>query len=322
MARFALRRLLHASATVLLAVTLAFVLAHAAPGEPMLADAERLRADPGTVARLRADFGLDRPLWTQYALWLANVARGDLGQSFTTRRPVAELLLERIPPTLLLTVSALALAVVSGVTLGTLQAARAGTALDGLVGAATTISHSIPVFWLGLLLLLVFGQRLGWLPLGGMSSPLAESTMGAMERVCDVLRHLVLPGLTLALVQAATFARHQRSAVLDALGEDFVRAARARGVGEVRALLRHALRTSLAPTITLAGMAVPALLAGTVLVETVFGWPGMGRLTADAIAARDYNVLQAVALVAGVAAALGTLAADLSLAALDPRHRK
>lgn len=321
MAGFALRRLIQALGTVLLAVTLAFVLAHAAPGEPMLADAERLRADPATVARLRTEFGLDQPLASQYLRWIANTARGELGMSFTTRRPVGSLLAERIPPTLLLTATALLAAVLAGMAIGTLQAARAGTPFDGALGFATTITQSVPVFWLGLMLLLLFGQHLGWLPVGGMRS-LGHQAMGPVRQLGDLLEHLLLPALSLALVQTATFARHQRAAVADTLTAEFVRAARARGIGESGVLLRHALRASLAPTITLAGTSVPALLAGTVMVETVFGWPGMGRLTADAIATRDYNVLQGTALVAGVAAALGTLTADLSLALLDPRHRQ
>jgi len=319
---FAVRRLGAALVTVLAAVTVSFILAHLAPGAPIVGDAERLRADPAVVARLQAQFGLDRPLPEQYARYVANAARGNLGESFVLHRSVSSLLAERLPNTLMLAGAAVAASFGLGLAVALLQARAAGTWLDGLLGTATLVFYSMPSFWLGLVLLIVFGQTLGWLPLGGMTAPGAPDDASAAARALDVLRHLVLPAATLALVQTAVVARYQRGALVDTLGEPYIRAARARGLAERVVLLRHALRASLAPAVTLAGTSVPALLAGSVLVETVFGWPGMGRLTHDAIQARDYNLIFGAALTAGVLVALGNLAADLATAALDPRHRK
>ncbi len=321
MLAFAVRRLAAAVLTVVIVVTLTFILAHLAPGEPMLADVERMRIDPRTVARIRAEFGLDRPLAAQYAMYAGNALRGNLGESFTMRRPVAAVIRERLPNTLLLGGAALVLGFVLGIALALAQAVRRGTWMDGALGAGALVFYSMPTFWLGLVLLYVFGQVLGWLPVGGMTEPVLHERMGALGRMLDVARHLVLPALTLALVQTAGIARFQRGALVDALGTEFVRAARGRGLGGTRVLLFHALRSALAPVITLAGTTVPVLLAGSVLVESVFGWPGLGRMTYDAIFARDYNVIIAAGLVTGVLVALGNLAADVAVAALDPRHR-
>jgi peptide/nickel transport system permease protein len=313
------RRLGAAAATALLVVTLTFLLAHLAPGEPMLADAERMHADPARIARIRAEFGLDRPLPVQYARYVGNALRGNLGESFRMRRSVASLIAERLPRTALVALTALALAFVLGVGIALVQAARAGGAADAVLSAATLTAYSTPSFWLGLVLLVVFAQGLGWLPVGGMTTPVEHERMGAMGRMFDVLRHLVLPALTLALVQVGEIARYQRGALVDALREAYIRTARAKGLRERTVLLRHALRSALAPAVVLTGMAVPAMLAGSVLVETVFGWPGMGRLTHEAIVARDYNVILGAALVSGALVALGSLAADLAASALDPR---
>jgi peptide/nickel transport system permease protein len=318
---FALRRLGAALLTVVLVVTITFLLAHLAPGEPMLADAERLHADPARVARVRAEFGLDRPLGVQYAMYVANALRGNLGESFTMRRPVAAALRERLPNTALIALAALLLGFSLGIGVAVLQAARAGSRTDAALGALTLTFYSMPSFWLGLLMLVVFGQWLGWFPVGGMTTPVEHEQMGALGRTVDVLRHLVLPALTLGLVQTAEIARFQRGALVDALGAEFVRTARAKGLRERAVLLRHALRSALPPVVVLAGMSVPALLAGSVLIETVFGWPGMGRLTYDAIVARDYNVILGSAILSGALVAFGNLAADLGGRALDPRDR-
>lgn len=321
MGAFALRRLGAAAVTVVCVVTITFLLAHLAPGEPMLADAERLHAEPARIARVRAEFGLDRPLGVQYAMYVGNALRGNFGESFTMRRAVATVLRERLPNTALVALAALLVAFGLGVGVALLQAARAGSRTDAALGALSLAFHSTPTFWLGLLLLLVFAQGLGWLPAGGMTTPVEHERMGMMGRVADVLRHLVLPALTLGLVQTAEIARYQRGALVDALGAEFVRTARAKGLRERTVLLRHALRSALSPVVVLAGMSVPALLAGSVLVETVFGWPGLGRLTHDAIVARDYNVILGSALLSGALVALGNLAADLAERALDPRGR-
>lgn len=315
---FALRRLGAAAIVVVVVVTLMFVLTRLMPGAPMIGDTERVRPDPTRVARLRERFGLDRPLHVQYTRYVANVARGDLGESFVMHRPVGTIVGERLPNTLLLAGASLLISLALGLTIAAVQATRPGTAADGALGALSVACYSMPGFWLGMVLLFVFGQWLGWLPVSGMTEPVVHQRLGPVGRALDVLRHLVLPALTLALVQMAAFARFGRAALIDALASEHVRAARAGGLSPM-GVLRRAFRTSLAPVITLAGTGVAALLAGSVLVETIFGWPGMGRLTHDAIFSRDYNVVAGSALVAGICVALANLAADLAAHAADPR---
>lgn len=322
MPTYLVRRVVLALVTTATAVALTFALVHLAPGEPFVAGAEERFVPPETVARLRERFGLDRPLGAQFVRYVANVARGDLGESFTRRRPVAAVLGEALPNTLLLGGVALLLSFALGLGLGIAQATRSGSWTDAALGTLALALASVPAFWLGLMLLLVFGEWLHWLPVAGMTDVVAGPAPGLAHRVLDVARHLVLPALTLALVNAAAVARFHRAAMLEALGADFVRAARARGLGEARILLAHAFRAALAPAITLAGLSVPALLTGAVLVESVFGWPGMGRVAYEAIFARDYNVITGVAVVTGVLVALGNLLADLGVAAADPRVRR
>ena len=240
--------------------------------------------------------------------------------SFVLHRPVAAVLAEAVPNTLLLGGTALAVSLLLGLAIGVAQAARHRSRTDTLLGAATLTLYSVPVFWLGLMLLLVFGEKLHWLPVSGMTSAgLGEAF--PLGHAVDVARHLVLPAASLALVQAAAFARFQRGALVESLDAEYIRAARAKGLPERAVLLRHALRGSLAPALTLAGLSVPYFLTGSVLVESIFGWPGLGRVAYDAIFARDYNVITAVALVSGVLVAGGNLLADLAVAIADPRVR-
>ena len=316
---YALRRLGLAAFTVVLVVCLTFVLAHLAPGEPMIGEAEGRRADPALVARERRVFGVDRPLPEQFARYTAAVARGNLGQSFSMRTSVARLIGERLPNTVLLGAVALVLSFAGGIAVGTVQAARKGSAVDRGLGLLALLFYSTPAFFLGLVLLFVFGQRLGWLPVGGMTDPVLHDVLSPQGRALDVARHLVLPALTLALVNAAAVARFQRAALADLLSAEFIRTARAKGVSRLRVLLRHGLRGALGPVVTLAGLSIPFMLAGSVLVETVFAWPGLGRLLQQAIVARDYNVITGLGLVTGVLVALANLGADLCVAWLDPR---
>jgi len=319
--RFAARRLAFAVVSVAAVVVITFLLVHAAPGEPMLGTPERTLVPPETIARQRALFGLGRPLAEQFVRYAGNLARGELGESFVLHRPVADVLRDALPNTLLLGGTALVVSLLLGVAVGALQAARHRSRTDSVLGAAALVLYSVPVFWLGLLLLLVFGERLHWLPMGGMTTPGGDAGLSWPRHALDVARHLVLPAASLALVQAAAVARFQRSALLECLGAEYVRAARAKGLSERAVLLRHALRGALAPTLTLAGLSVPYFLAGSVLVESIFGWPGLGRVTYDAIFARDYNVITAVALVSGILVAVGNLLADVAVAVADPRVR-
>jgi peptide/nickel transport system permease protein len=316
---FVARRLAQGAVVVFAVATLVFVLLQAAPGDPLTIVGERV--SPETLDRLRRSFGLDRPVPEQYARYLANLARGDLGISLSQHRPVLDALADAVPNTLLLAAAALLVDFVLGIVIGAVQAWHHHTRTDAALSLVTITLYSTPVFWLGLLLLVIFGQGLGWFPTGGATDPITHSSLSLGGRLLDRLHHLVLPALTLGLAAAGYTARHQRSAILEILGQDFVRTARAKGLGSRALLVRHALRNALMPSIMLAGLAFPVLLSGSVLVESVFSWPGMGRLAAEAIARRDYPLVTGAALLAAVMVVLGSLLADLAARAADPRLR-
>ena len=305
MLHLALRRLLLTVPTVLAAATLVFLLIHLVPGDPveiMLGESARA-ADKET---LRHALGLDRPLVQQYEAFLGGLAVGDAGRSLVTGEPVATLLAERIPATAELTLAALAVALALALPLGLLAAARPGTWVDrGSVGFAL-LGVSMPSFWLGPLLIILFAIELGWLPVSGRGTP----------------AHLVLPAVTLGLGMAAILTRMTRASVLECMGDDYIRTARAKGVSRWHILGRHALMNALPPVVTIIGLQFGALLAGTVITETVFAWPGLGRLTIDAINQRDYPVLQGCILVIAVGFVLASTCADLINAWLDPRTRR
>lgn len=314
------RRVAQAGVVAVLVATLAFFLIHLAPGDPFAELGEQVGAD--LRAEQRARFGLDDPVGVQYLRYVRNVARGDLGLSFETARPVRALIAEALPRTLLLMGTALTLSFALGVLLGVVQAVRRGGLADRLSRAVTLVCYSMPDFWLALLLLLLFSQRLRWLPTGGMPGALARELYGTGGYLLEVARHLVLPVLALVLLSTAVVARLQRSALLATLPEDYVRTAVAKGLSRRRAVLRHALRNALLPVITLVGLAFPALLGGAVLIERVFNWPGMGLLVVNAIGQRDYFVLVGCVLVGSVMVVLGGLLADVLTALADPRQRE
>jgi peptide/nickel transport system permease protein len=314
------RRVAASIAIVFAVVTLTFLLLHLAPGQPFLPDVET-PIDPAVVAGLRHEFGLDQPLPVQYAKYLVALAHGQLGESFALHRPVADALRDAIPNTLVLAGAALILDFLLGLALGVYQAVRAHRLPDIGLGYATLFLGSVPTFWLGLLLLLVFGEGLGWFPVGGVVDPVLHASLPWAGRVADRLWHLALPALTLGCVGAASTARYERAAVLEAIGHDYVRTARAKGLPERRVVLVHTLRNALLPLITLLGLSLPFLLTGAVLVETVYAWPGMGKLAADAIFRRDYPVVLATAITASTMVVAGSLVADLLYAIADPRIR-
>ena len=320
MATWLVRRVAASVAIVLAVVTFTFVLLHLAPGEPFIPRGDQ-PVDPAIVAHLRHEFGLDQPLWTQYGKYLAALARGQLGESFALHRPVADALADAIPNTLVLTGTALCLDLLLGLLLGVYQAVRARHLPDIGIGYATLFLNSVPTFWLGLLLLLTFGEWLRWFPVGGVVDPVLHGSLSWTGQAADRLWHLTLPALTLGCVGAAATARYQRAAMLEVLGHDYVRTARAKGLPERRVVLRHALRNALLPLATLLGLSLPFLLTGAVLVESVFAWPGMGKLAADAIFRRDYPVVMAAALGASVMVVVGSLVADVLYALADPRIR-
>ena len=317
-----LARLLQGVATLVVVATLAFVLVRAAPGDPFSSLEENPLVPREVVARQRALAGVDRPVAEQYARWLANLARGELGWSWSQARPAADAIGDALPNTLLLVGTALALGLALGIALGVAQARRRGTVAGRVLDAATTTLAAVPEFWLAIVLMLVFAHGLRLFPVAGMIDVAMHDYLGPAGRLADRLRHLVLPALSLALLFGATVARYQRAALLDVLPEDFVRAARARGLPERRVVLRHALRNALLPTVTLAGLALPALVGGAVFVETIYAWPGMGRLAVEALQKRDYDVVTAIAMLGTLLVVLGAFLADAVQARLDPRVRE
>jgi peptide/nickel transport system permease protein len=319
--RFVVGRLLQGVLVVLGVATLVFVLLHLAPGDPLTVLGDAPQVAPDALQQMRRDFGLDRPVGEQYVRYLLRLVQGDLGVSITQHRPVTAALAGAVPQTLVLAVAALLVDFAVGIGIGVVQGRRAGTRADRALSVITITLYSTPVFAFGVLLLGVFGEALGWFPLGGSVDAIRHGGLSGLGRLADRLHHLALPALTLGLVAAAYTARHQRSALLEVIQQDFVRAARARGLAERAVLLRHALRNALTPTITLAGLAFPALLSGSVLVESVFGWPGMGRLAAEAIGRRDYPIVTAAAILAAAMVVLGSLLADLAARVADPRLR-
>jgi peptide/nickel transport system permease protein len=313
--------LAHAAGIVFLVATLTFFLVHLAPGDPFTTSSEGALVPVEVITQQRRNFGLDQPVHVQYARYLGNLVRGDFGYSFREHRPAAQAIAERVPNTLLLAAAGLVIAFGVGVLVGALQAARAGSLLDDVLSVCTLALYSMPVFWLGIMLLLAFGVLLDWLPVGGVMDEAVYPSLSPVGRLMDRLAHLVLPALTLGLVGAAVTARFQRAELLEVIGRDFVRTARAKGLAPRAVFLRHALRNALLPAVTLFGLSFPLLLSGAVLVETVFAWPGMGKLAVDAIHGRDYAVVTAVAIIAAVMVVVGNLIADLLYRVVDPRTR-
>jgi peptide/nickel transport system permease protein len=269
------------------------------------------------MAQLRAQFGLDQPLTTQLALYLNHVLHGDLGTSFRQGRPVAELILERLPATLLLTLTAFLFAIVTGITLGAMAAQRVGRIADSVITVLALGFYATPLFWVGLMLVLLFSVWLNWLPSFGMNTIAAGYT--GWVAIADIGQHLILPALTLGLFYMAIYARLTRASMLEVASQDFVRTARAKGVPEGRILRRHVLRNALLPVVTFAGIQAGQLIGGSILVETVFAWPGIGRLAFDALLARDYQVLLGVFLCTSVLVVLFNLLTDLLYVMIDPR---
>ena len=320
MAAWLVRRVTASVAILFAVVTLTFFLMAVAPGEELLGPDERL-VDPQVRAELRRQFGLDQGPLVRYVKYLGQLARGNLGESFSLHRPVADALAEAIPNTLLLAGAALLLDFLIGLGLGVYQALRVHRLPDVVLGNVTLFLYSVPTFWLGLILLLVFGAWLRWFPVGGMSDPILCPNVSSLYCALDRLWHLALPALTLGLVGAAGTARFQRAAMLEVAAQDYIRTARAKGASERRVVLRHQLRNALLSFITLFGLAFPFLLTGAVLIETIFAWPGMGRLATDAILRRDVPLVNAAVLLAGTLVVAGNLLADVLLAAADPRIR-
>jgi peptide/nickel transport system permease protein len=304
MRRYIFQRLLLVVPTVLGVITLVFLLIHLVPGDPvdvMLGEAAR----PADKARLRHQLGLDRPLPIQYARYLRRLARADLGRSLHSGRPVRRMIVARYPATLELAGAALLVALLLAAPLGVGAAVRPRSAVDTICRGVAVLGASVPNFWLGPVLILVFAIALEWAPVSGRGG----------------LAHLVLPALTLGLGMAAILTRMLRATLLERLSDDYIRTARAKGASEPRVVLTHALRNAILPVVTVLGLQAGALLAGAIVTETVFAWPGIGRLTLLAIQTRDYPLVQGCILVIALSYVVINLGTDLLYGAIDPRLR-
>ncbi len=305
---------------VLLIAVFNFLLIRAAPGDPALVIAGQSGAvDAQFVARIRTEYGLDKPMAVQLGAYLDKIAHLDLGYSYRQQRPVLSLILERLPATLLLALSAFALSLVGGVLLGCLAGVRAGRWSDTVITVISLVVYATPVFWLGLMLVLLFAVHLQWLPAFGYRD--VSQTLTGWAAVFDVARHLVLPAVTLGMLYLAVYTRLMRASIIEVSHQDYVKTARAKGAAPRRILWRHMVRNALLPVVTMAGLQAGTLIGGSVVIETVFAWPGLGRLTYEAVLARDYQVLQGVFFVLSVVVVLLNWLTDLLYRVVDPRIR-
>jgi len=317
--RLIFQRLLHALLLMLGVVTLVFFVAHLIPGDPsQLIDEQSLDASGRELVRQR--LGLDRPLLEQYLHWLGSVVRGDLGTSLRQQRPVSAIIGQAWLNTVVLSGVALVLELVVGVMVGVVMARKPDGRRAGALNLGGLTLHSLPSFWLGLVAITIFARNLGWLPAGGMHAADA-SWLPWGARTLDTLRHMILPVLILGLGNYAVTARLTRTSLSRVLADEWVLAARARGVPEGRLVWRHALRVAALPIVTWMGVCVLRLVGGAVAVEEVFAWPGLGRVTVQALLARDYPLIMGGTLVAALMVAVGSLLADLAARAADPRLR-
>ena len=314
---YALRRLLQAVPLVLVIIGINFILIHAAPGDPVDVLLGPTDASPEIIAQLRVEFGLDQPIWVQLWNYYAKVLALDFGASFRYREPVSGLIASRLPATLLLMGTALALSTLVATILGVLAAMRPYSTLDNATSFIALAGYSMPVFWLGQLLLIAFALKLDWFPAQGMVS-LRAPTEG-FGRILDIGYHLVLPTVTYGIYHLALLFRLTRVKMQDVLAQDFIVTARAKGMPESRVVLGHALRNALLPLVTVIGLNFGFMLAGSVLTETVFAWPGTGRLLYEAILARDYPLLMGLFTCLSTMVVVVNVITDILYALIDPR---
>lgn len=317
MAVYIARRLAQAVPVVFAVVILNFMIVHLAPGDPVNILVGEYGSTPEFRERVRREYGLDQPLPTQLVVYLRRVLRGDLGHSLYFNQPVIRLILERLPATILLMASQLVFALAAGVSLGVAAARRPYSPLDNASTAVALIGYSMPVFWSGLLLILLFSTTLGVLPSGGMIS--SREQVSGLAVVWDVLRHLILPAFTLGLVNLALYVRLTRASMLEVLSQDYMRTAWAKGLAERRVMRHHALRNALLPVVTITGIDLGRMIGGAVLTETVFAWPGVGTLTFTALQSRDYPVIVGTFMLVSIGVILANLFVDIMYGILDPR---
>ena len=316
--RYASRRLVQLLPMVLAVVVCNFLLLRLIPGDIVSVIAgESGAGNPEYMAQLRAQFGLDLPWWQQLLNYLWNVAHLDFGFSYRNGVPVTELILSRLPATVALMLSAITVAMLIGVGLGVLASRYRGTIVDTVVSVFALLGFATPLFWVGLMLIVAFSINLRWLPSSGMST--IEGGISGLRYVADVAVHMILPTVTMALFYVAIYTRLLKAAMLEIYGLDYVRTARAKGISAGRIAIRHVLRNALLPAVTMTGLLVGSMLGGSVLVETVFAWPGLGRLAYEAVNQRDYNLLLGILFFSAVLVMIMNLVVDLIYSVLDPR---
>ena len=312
---YILRRLLQAIPLLIGVSLIGFGLMHLAPGGPLAVYTLNPTIQVQDIERIKIIFGLDQPVHIQYVKWASGIFSGNWGYTFFGGRPVLDVILERVPATLLLMGSALSVAIVLGLSVGVLGAVKRYSVFDVLATTGALFALSFPTFWFGLMAIFLFAIHLQWLPSGGMWE------LGEEGNIVSLLRHLVLPTMVLALVITATWSRYARSAFLEVLGQDFMRTARAKGLKQRSRLLRHALPNAAKPLIALLGVELPFLFSGALVTETIFGWPGMGRLFVDALNMKEYPVLMGMMMFTAIFVIVGNLVADIAIALVDPRVR-
>jgi len=318
---YLLRKVLQLAGTLLAVVTFNFLLFRVLPGDPIQLYARSGHLTPEAVAQLRQVFGLDKPVWQQYFIYLNNLIHGNLGFSFTYRQPVAGIVAQRLVNTLLLVGAATIFVVVIGIVLGVVSASRRGSKVDSTTVYGSLVLWSMPTFWVGLLLVFSFGVWFKALPISGISTPGATYS-SPLAGVADVAKHLILPTITLALVDIGQFVLITRSSLVDVLTEDFITTARAKGNPKRRIVWNHGLRNAMLPVVTASALYIGLVVGGAIQVETVFSWPGMGELTYDAVLRRDYPVLEACFLLFAITVILANFISDLLYRRLDPRVRE
>jgi len=320
MSRYLVRRFIQMIPLLLVISILSFLVMHLAPGDPTAMYADPLKpisSDPEALELLRHQLGLDEPVYVQYWKWLLNTIQGDWGYSFINRQPVIDNIGDRLPNTILLAGVAIGTALILSIPIGILSAIKQYSIFDYLVTTSAFFGISIPSFWLALLLMHIFSYKLEWLPTVGMHS-LREQYTG-LAAAKDVFLHLILPGTVLSMHSLASWTRYMRSSLLEVIAEDYIRTARAKGLREKTIIMRHAIKNSLIPMITLLGLSVPTIVGGSFITETVFGWPGMGRLGVNAIFQRDYPLIMGVTMMSSLLVVIGNLIADVAYAWVDPR---
>jgi len=313
--QFILKRLVQAVPLLIGVSIIGFAMMHLAPGGPLAVYTLNPTITAQDIARIKQVFGLDQPMYIQYFKWAYGMFTGNWGNTFFGGRPVLDVIMERVPATFILMGSGMSLAIIIGMLIGILGAVKRYSVFDYLATTGAMVALSFPTFWFGLMTIFLFSLKLGWLPSGGMF------TLGDDEGILDLLMHLILPAVVLALVLVAQWSRYTRSSFLEVINQDYIRTARSKGLTGRRILLRHAFPNALAPLVTLAGIQLPWLFSGALVTETIFGWPGMGRLFVDALTMKEYPVLMGMIMITAIAVIIGNLLADVINAMIDPRLR-